>query len=121
MTDETESRMLAAAAHASPSSATRMAAPELWNDEAIRLLPRLVGRDIPPRRLLRIRHSATTLAAERESERTTPAIGSIASTDPWRLKKKMCWARLVSAPESEMSPSLKGSPSRETHPSTPAL
>ena len=31
--------------------------PELWNDEAIRLLPRLVGRDIPPRRLSRIRLS----------------------------------------------------------------
>ena len=42
----------------SPSSVTQKAAPELWNDEAIHLLPRLVGRDIPPRRLLRIRLSA---------------------------------------------------------------
>ena len=49
------SRLLAAVGLGSLSSATRKAAPELWNDEAIRLLPHLVGRDIPPRFLLRIR------------------------------------------------------------------
>ena len=47
--------MLAAVGLGSPARATQKAAPELWNDEAIRLLPRLVGRDIPPRRMLRIR------------------------------------------------------------------
>ena len=55
--EKTRSRLLAAAGLGSPSSATQKAAPELWNDEAIRLLPRLMGRDTPPRRLLRIRLS----------------------------------------------------------------
>ena len=59
MQDKKRSRLLAAVGLGSPSSATQKAAPELWNDEAIRLLPRLVGRDILPRCLSRIRLSAT--------------------------------------------------------------
>ena len=55
---KTRSRLLAAAGLESPSSATQKAARELWNDEATRLLLRLMGRDIPPRRLSRIRLSA---------------------------------------------------------------
>ena len=45
--------------------------------------PPLAGRGVFPPRLLITRHSATALAAE-ESERTMPATGSTASTDPWR-------------------------------------
>ena len=56
---KTRSQLLAAAGLGSPLSATQKAAPELWNDKAIRLLPRLVGRDIPPRRMSRIRLSVT--------------------------------------------------------------
>ena len=56
--DKKRSRLLTAVGLGSPSSVTQKVAPELWNDEAIRLLPRLVGRDIPPRRLSRIRLSA---------------------------------------------------------------
>ena len=78
------SRLPAAAGHASPSSETKTAALERWSGEATRLLLSLVEPGTPLCRLSRTRHSATTLAAEMESERTTPAIGSIASTDPWR-------------------------------------
>ena len=53
--DTRKSRLPAEAEPGYPSSETQKAAPELWNDEAIRLLPHLVGRDIPPRFLLRIR------------------------------------------------------------------
>ena len=52
-------RLLVAVGLESPSSATQKAALEVWNDEATRLLLRLVGRDIPPCRLSRIRLSAT--------------------------------------------------------------
>ena len=54
---KTRSRLLAAAGLVSPSSATRKAALERWSAKAIRLLPRLGGRDIPPRRLSHIRLS----------------------------------------------------------------
>ena len=81
-------------------------------------LPHLEENDEFPRRLLSIRLSVAALAAERESERTTPAIGSTDSTDPWRWKKKTSWVCLASGPASEMSPSPKGSRSPETHPST---
>ena len=46
---KTMSRLLAAPGLGSPSSATRKAALEQWSAKEIRLLPRLEGRDIPPR------------------------------------------------------------------------
>ena len=52
--DKRRSRLLAAAGLESPLSAMEKAALQVWNDEAIFILLRLVGRDIPPRRLLRI-------------------------------------------------------------------
>ena len=60
------------------------------------------------------------MAAERESEKTTPATGSTDFTDPWRCKKKTSWVRLVSGPAFETSPFPEGSRSQETHPSIPA-
>ena len=48
------------------------------------LPPLLAEKDESSRRPWNIRLSVTALATERESERMTPAIGSIASTDPWR-------------------------------------
>ena len=48
------------------------------------------------------------MAAERESERTTPATGSTDSTDPWRWKKKMSWARPASGPRIRDEPFPKG-------------
>ena len=78
MQDKKRSRLLAAVGLESPSSATLKAALELWNDEATRLLLRLVGRDIPPRHLSRIRLSAADWATEKESARMTPATGSTA-------------------------------------------
>ena len=68
----------------SPSSMTQKAAPELWSGKATRLLLSLVEKGIPLRRLSRNRHSATALAAGKESEKMTPATGSTASTSPWR-------------------------------------
>ena len=59
------------------------AALQVWNDEAIFILLRLVGRDIPPRRLSRIRLSAADLVAAKESARMMPTIGSTALHDPW--------------------------------------
>ena len=53
--EEIRSRLLAAAGLVSPSSATRKAALERWSAKEIRLLPRLEGRDVPPRPLSRIR------------------------------------------------------------------
>ena len=82
--DKRRSRLLAAAGLALPLSVMQKAAPEEWNDEAICLLPRLVGRDIPPRRLLRIRLSAADWATAKESARMMPATGSTALRDPWR-------------------------------------
>ena len=80
--EETRSRLLAAVGLASPSSATKTAAQEQYSDETtIRLLP--AGRGVFPRHLLITRHSATALAAEKESEKTMPATGLIASIDPW--------------------------------------
>ena len=55
--DEAMSRRRAEAERAFPSSVTKTTALELWSDEAIRLLLRLVGRDTPPCRLSRIRLS----------------------------------------------------------------
>ena len=81
--EETRSRLPAAAGLASPLSMTKTAAREQWNDGmTVRLLP-LAGKGASPRRLLNTRHSATDLAAEKESERTMPATGSTVSTDPW--------------------------------------
>ena len=76
-------RLPAAVGCASPSSETKTAALERWSSEATRLLLSLVELGTLLRRLSRTRHSATALAAERESERMMPAIGSIVSTDPW--------------------------------------
>ena len=56
----------------------RKAALEQWSAKEIRLLPRLEGRDIPPRHLSRIRLSAADWAAAKESARMTPATGSTA-------------------------------------------
>ena len=53
------SRLPVAVGLESPSSATQKVALELSSDEVIRLLLRLVGRDIPPRCLSRIRLSAS--------------------------------------------------------------
>ena len=83
MQDKRRSRLLAAVRLESPSSAMQKATLELWSDEATRLLLRLVGRDIPPRRLSRIRLSAADWAIEKESTRMTPATGSTAWRDPW--------------------------------------
>ena len=47
------------------------------------LPPPLAEKGEYPHRSWNIRLSATALAAERESERTTPATGSTASIDPW--------------------------------------
>ena len=59
-----------------------MAAQEQWNDGTTVRLLLLARRGESPRRLLTIRLSATTLAAERESEKMTPATGSTDFTDP---------------------------------------
>ena len=61
-----------------PSSATGKAALGRWSAKAIRLLPRLVGRDIPPRRLSHIQLSVADWATAKESARTTRATGSTA-------------------------------------------
>ena len=118
--EETRSRLLAAVGHASPSSATKTAAQEQWNNGTTVRLTLHARKGESPRRLLIIRLSATALAAEKESEKTTPATGSTDSTDPWRWKKKTSWVRLVSGPAFETSPFPKGSRSQETRPSTPA-
>ena len=47
----------------------------------VRLLP-LAGKGESPHRLLIIQLLATTLAAERESGKMTPATGSTGFTDP---------------------------------------
>ena len=117
---KTRSWLLAAAELESPSSATRKAALEQWSAKAIRLLPRLMGRDVPPRHLSRIRLSVAALAAERESEKTMLAIGSTDSTDLWRWKKKMSWVPPASDLASGTSPFPKGSRSPETRPNIPA-
>ena len=52
---KTRSQLQATAGLESPSSATQKAALEQWSANAIRLLPHLEGRDVPPRRLSRIR------------------------------------------------------------------
>ena len=80
--EETRSRLLAAAGLASPSSATKTAAQEKCSDETTVRLLLPAGRGAFPRRLLITRHSATALAAKKESEKTMPATGSIASIDP---------------------------------------
>ena len=79
---EAMSRLLAEAGLAFPSSVMKTAALERWSGEATLRL-RLVEQGILLRRLSRTRHLATALAAESESERTTPVIGSTTSTDPW--------------------------------------
>ena len=82
-TDETKSRLQAAVARASPSSATKMVALEQWNDGAIvRLLLLLGGRGVLPRRLLTTQLSVTGWAAEKESERMMPATRSTVSIVP---------------------------------------
>ena len=78
------SRLPAAVGLTSPSSMTQTAALEQWSSEATRLPLRLAEKGTPLCRLSRTQHSATALAAEKESERMTPALGLIASTDPWR-------------------------------------
>ena len=84
MIEETKSRLPAAAGLTSPSSATKTAAQEQWNDGmTVRLLP-LAGKGTFPYRLSITHHSASALAVEKESEKTMPATGSIASIDPWR-------------------------------------
>src|SRR4051812_46816955 len=118
--EKIRSRLPAAVSLASPSSATKTAAQEQCNDgTTVRLLP-LAGKGESPRRLLISRHSATALAAEKESERMTLATGLTDSTDPWRWRRKTSWVRRVSAPAFETSPFPKGSHSQETRPSTPA-
>ena len=84
------------------------------------LPPLLAEKDKSPRRPWNIRLSATALAVERESERTTPATESTDSTDPWCWKKKTSWVPPALDPTSEMSPSPKGSRSPETRPNIPA-
>ena len=83
-TEETQTRLPAATELTSPSSATKTAAQEQCSDETTVRLLLPVGRGAFPRPLLITHHSATALAAEKESEKTMPAIGSITSTDPWR-------------------------------------
>ena len=82
-------RLSAIVGLASPSSATKTAAPEQWNGEMIICLPHPEESGEFLRRLLSIRLSEVALAAEKESERMTPAIGSTDSIDPWHWKKKM--------------------------------
>ena len=84
MIEETRSRLPVAVGLTSPSSATKTAAQEQCSDETTvrHLLP--AGRGAFSRHLLITRHSATTLAAEKESEKTMLAIGSTALIDPWR-------------------------------------
>ena len=84
VTEEIRSRLPAAAGLASPSSATKTAAQEQCSDETTVRLLLPAGRGAFPRRLLISRHSATALAAEKESEKAMPATGLIASIDPWR-------------------------------------
>ena len=76
--EKTRGRLLAAAGLGSPSSATRKAALEQWSAKEIRVLPGLKGRDIPPRRLSRIRLSVAGWAIAKESARMTLATGSSA-------------------------------------------
>ena len=78
------SRLPATVRLTSRSSVTQTATLVLWSGEATRLPLHLAEKGTPLRRLSRTRHSATALAAEKESERMTPAIRSTASTDPWR-------------------------------------
>ena len=73
--DKRRSRLLAVAGLESPSSTTQKAVPEVWNNEATRLLLHLVGRDIPPRLLSRIRLLVADLVAAKELARLMPAIG----------------------------------------------
>ena len=54
-----------------------------WSGEVIRLLLYPVEQGTLLRRLSRTRHSATALAAEKESKKMMPAIGLTTSTDPW--------------------------------------
>ena len=82
--EETRSRLPAVAGLASPSSATKMAAQEQCSDETTVRLLLPARRGVFPRSLLITHHSVTALAAEKESEKTTPAIRSIVSIDPWR-------------------------------------
>ena len=56
--DTRKSRLPAEAEPGSPSSETQKAVPGPWIGGATRLRLHLVGRDIPPHRLLRIRLSA---------------------------------------------------------------
>ena len=81
-TEETKSRLLAVAARASLSSATKTAAQEQWNDGMTVRLPLPARRGESPRLLLTIRLSVTALAAERELERMTPATGLTDFTGP---------------------------------------
>ena len=87
--EKTRSRLPATVGLTSPSSATKTAALERWNGGTTTYLPLLAEKDKSPLRPWNIQLSATALAAERESERTTPATGSTDSTDPWRWKKKI--------------------------------
>ena len=61
---------------------TKTAVREQWNDGTTVRIPLPARRGESPCRLLTIRLSATALAAERESEKTTPATGSTDFTDP---------------------------------------
>ena len=88
MEEETRSRLPAAVGLASSSSATKTAAPKRYSGGTTICLLLLAKKDESPRHPLSIRLSATALAAERESEKTTPATGSTDFTDPWRWKKK---------------------------------
>lgn len=83
-TEETRSRLLAAAGLTSPSSATKTAAQEQCSGKTTVRLPLPAGKGAFPHLLSITHHSATALAAEKESEKTMPATGSIASIDPWR-------------------------------------
>ena len=82
--EETRSRLPAAAGLTSPSSATKTVAQEQYGGETTVRLLLPAGKGAFPRRLLITHHSATALAAEKESEKTMPATGSIASIDPRR-------------------------------------
>ena len=81
--EETRSRLPVAARLTSPSSATKTAAREQCGGEATVGLLLPGGSGTFPRRLSITHHSATALAAEKELEKMMPAIGLIASIDPW--------------------------------------
>src|SRR4051812_36689957 len=72
MQEKQKSRLSVAAGLESPSSVTHKAVLGLWSGEASRILLRLVGRDIPPHHLSRIRLSAAAWATAKESARMTP-------------------------------------------------